>query len=145
MGLVVRDVVRRGASMAEGVSPFFISVDKRYLSEPYMLTVLTRINASATILDVGRVGAPLSSEERRVFEEHVIGKKVLLHVSPGGFAASRDALYFCEESWALLRDAGVLPEEYEVKVRVTELTIRELSTGEERRVEVYPYRDVEGR
>jgi len=90
--------------IVKGASPFYISVDKRYLSEPFMISVLARATAKATILGVSKVSAQLTPDEKKVFEEHVVGREVSLFVAPGAFVSIYDALYFHEESWALLRD-----------------------------------------
>ncbi|WP_069807871.1 hypothetical protein [Vulcanisaeta thermophila] len=83
----------------------------------------------------------MSDNERRVIEEHVIGKELRLLLMPG-LLTYYDNLYFDEESRAILRDVGVFPDEYRIKVRLTEVEVR---SGAETKgvLKLYPYRDIE--
>lgn len=140
--MVVSSLLRRKFSLWKGVSPIYISIDKKYLSQQYGLTDLkVEYWVYGTILDVSRLGGPLSDDERRVVEEHVIGKDVKLYLIPA-FLTYYDSLYFDENSWVILRDAGIFPDEYKVKVRLTKVEIRE-SGKLAKEVELYPYRNIE--
>lgn len=142
MPLVVSSLLKRGFSVRTGVSPIYISVDKKYLSQQYELTnLLASYWVYGSILDVSKLREPLSSDERKIFEEHVLGKDVKFYLVPG-LLVYYDSLYFDEDSWRILRDAGVFPDEYRVKVKLTKVEISEPGKPA-REVELYPYRSIE--
>jgi len=93
-----------------------------------------------TIVDVSKVYGPLTGAEREVLERHVIGRGVRLYLVPG-VLTGYDKLHFDRESWSVLRDAGVFPDEYRVKLRLLKVEVK--AAGEVKEVNLYPYRDVE--
>mgnify|MGYP001772862445 CR=1 FL=1 len=96
-----------------------------------------------TILDVSKLAEPLSSDEKRVLEEHVLERDVRLYLVPG-FLIYYDSLYLDKDSWKIFRDAGVFPDEYRVKIKLLRAEIREAGKPF-REVELYPYRAIETR
>ncbi|MEM4970841.1 MAG: hypothetical protein QXE01_06275 [Sulfolobales archaeon] len=141
MPLIVSSILRRGISPRTGVSPCYLSVDRRYLSSQYALRSLSADYwIYGSILEVSRIHRPLSDTEKKVIEEHVIGRNVKFYLTPG-FLIPYDSLYFEEASWSILRDAAIFPDEYMVKVKLFKVEIR--GDGEDRVVELYPHRDVE--
>ena len=79
----------------------------------------------------------LSDEERKVFEEHVVGRTVRFYLTPA-LLTGYDNLYFDEDSWSILRDVGVFPHEYKLRVKLSKLIIE----PEGKTIKLYPYRDV---
>lgn len=69
-----------------------------------------------------------------------MGKPARFYLVPGVLAAY-DRLYLDEETWSRLRDCGVFPGEYVVKVRLLRLRLRDPAGGE-RVLELYPYAEV---
>jgi hypothetical protein len=60
MPLIVTSLLRRGFSVKPGVSPVYISVDKKYLSLQYELTLLTaEYWIHGTTLDVSKLYEPI--------------------------------------------------------------------------------------
>jgi len=139
--LIVSSVLRRDWPQRGDVSSICIYVDKKYLSQQYELTsLITDYWVHGNIVDVSKVYGSLSSAEREIIEKHVIGKSVRLYLVPG-VIVGYDKLYFDKESWSILRDAGIFPDEYRVKLKLLRVEIK--TAGEVKEVDLYPYRDVE--
>jgi len=139
--LVVSSVLRREWSLRDDVSPMCVYVDKRYLSQQYELTsYAVEYWVHGAIVDVSKVYGPLTSAEREVLERHVIGRGVRLYLVPG-VLTGYDKLHFDRESWGVLRDAGVFPDEYRVRLKLVKVEVKTPKGVEE--VSLYPYRDVE--
>lgn len=140
MPLIVSSILHRGWSLRRDLSSIHIYVDKKYLSQQYELTYfLNEYWVYGNIIDVQRVYGSLSSTEKEVFEKHVIGRNVKLFLVPG-ILIINDSLYFDNESWSILRDAGVVPDEYRVKMKLIKVEIKEASGFRE--LDLYPYRDI---
>ena len=137
MPLIVEDTLREGIAPQMGVSPMYICVDSKYLSKQYRVPFLVKCWLEGEILEVSRFLGELSIEERRVFKEHVVGKHVKLYLMQA-FITAYDNLYFDDNSWAILRDAGVFPGEHKLKVRLSKLIIE----PERKTLSLYPYRDI---
>ncbi len=137
MPLIVEDALREGVRLLEGVSPICISVNSKYLSRQYGPPILATCWVKGEILGVSKVSGTLSDEERKVFEEYVVGKTVRFYLSPG-FLTPYDTLYFDENSWSILRDVGLFPSEYRLKVKLSKLIIE----PEGKTINLYPYRDI---
>ncbi len=105
MPLIVEDIIKEGLTLAKGVSPFYIEVESKYLSRPYQLSITDRYWAKGIVLDVSKTTGPLPREEEEVIRKHVLGKNIRLFILPALLTAY-DRLYFDEESWSILRDAG---------------------------------------
>jgi len=141
MPLIVSSVIRKGWSFRSDVSSICIYVDKKYLSQQYELTSFTATYwVHGSIVDVSKVYGPLSSTEKEILERYVIGKSVRLYLVPG-IITGYDMLYFDKESWNILRDAGVFPDEYRVKMRLVKVKVEAVEGVKE--VNLYPYRDIE--
>jgi len=115
----------------------YISVESEYLSRQYQLRPTTSWWVKGEILRVIKITGMPSEEEKRVFEQYVVGKHVRLYLVPA-FLLPYDYLYFDSDSWAILRDAGVFPDEYELEVKLYEL----INEQKGKVIELYPYRDV---
>jgi len=139
--LVVSSIIRKGWSFRSDVSSICVLVDKKYLSEQYELKYFIEVYwVYGSIIDVVNVHKPLTSIEKEVFEKHVIGRNIKLYLVPGFFTAY-DTLYFDNNSWSILRDVGVFPDDYKVKLKLVRVEIQGV-TGV-RELELYPYRDIE--
>ncbi len=127
--------------MRADVSPVYVCVDGKYLSRQYGLTDLaTEYWVRGTVVGVWRVYGSLSSAEREVIEKYVVGKGVRLYLVPG-ILTHYDSLYFDEDSWSVLRDVGIFPDEYRVRLKLLKVVVS--AGGEVKEVSLYPYRDIE--
>jgi len=141
MPLFVSSVLRRSFSLRADVSPVYVCVDGKYLSRQYGLTDLaTEYWVRGTVVGVWRVYGSLSSAEREVIEKYVVGKGVRLYLVPG-ILTHYDSLYFDEGSWSVLRDVGIFPDEYRVRLKLLKVVVG--AGGEVKEVSLYPYRDIE--
>jgi len=139
--LIVSSKLHREWSLRDDVSPVCIYVDKKYLSQQYGLTLLNvEYWVHGTILDLSKAYGLLTSAEREVIEKYVVGRSARLYLIPG-ILLGYDKLHFDTESWSMLRDAGVFPDEYKVKLKLLRVEVKRLA--EVREVSLYPYRDVE--
>jgi len=146
MPLIVEDVLRYGVSLRDGVTAMYIMVESTFLSKQYNIPLPILMNAwvEGVILDVDKVSGELTSEERAILESHVIGKAVRFYVVAGLFSPY-DELYFDESSWAPLRDAGLFPWQYKIKVKLESLSIEDVASGKKKKLALYPYRDITAR
>lgn len=135
MPLIVEDILRSGFVVRSDVSPVYIIVSAKYLSRQYLLQPLQTYWVEGTILAVEKATGALSEEEKAVFEKHVFNKEVRLLLVPGPLIGY-DSLYFDLNSWALLRDAGIFPGDYKVKIKLLRM-----ATGE-KTLDLYPYRNI---
>ena len=72
----------------------------------------------------------------------MLGREVRFYLVPG-ILSFYDSLHFDGDSWAVLRDCGVFPGEYRVRVRLLRVEVRNRESGGTVEVmELYPYRDV---
>jgi len=139
--LIVSSILRREWTLRGDVSSMCIYVDKKYLSQQYELTSLSaEYWVYGTIIDVSRVHGLLPSVEKEVIERHVVGKSVRLYLVPA-ILSDYDKLYFDEDSWSILRDVGIFPNEYKIKMKLLKVEVK--VEGRVREVSLYPYRDVE--
>jgi len=137
MPLIVSSILHKSWPPRGDVSPMCVYVDKKYLSQQYELTLVTEDYwVYGTVVDVSKVYGPLPSAEREILERHVIGRSVRLYLVPG-ILVGYDTLCFDKESWGMLRDAGVFPDEYRVKLKLLKVEVKGREVG------LYPYRDVE--
>ena len=137
MPLIVKSVLREGIALRADITPMYISVENKYLSRQYQIRPLTSWWVKGEILRVNKITGMPSEEEKKVFEQYVVGKHVRLYLVPA-LLMPYDYLYFDSDSWAILRDAGVFPGEYELEVKLHEL----ISEQEGKTIKLYPYRDV---
>jgi len=137
MPLIIEDILRRGASPQKGVSPMYISVYSKYLSRQYNLLPSTKYWVEGEILGVSRVLDTLSDEEKEILEKYVVGRSVKFYLIVG-ILIPYDHFYFDEDSWSILRDVGVFPDEYKLRVKLSKLIVE----TEGKTINLYPYRDV---
>ena len=122
MGLVLEMAIRKGIISREDIINIYLNVPKTHLSEPYELPGKTAIIGE--ILDIKSMKAKLTEEEAKI--EEVIGKEIrfILFKNILGFY---DTLYISKGSWPILRDYGILPDEYILKVKVDEEVMSEIT------------------
>jgi len=144
VGLIVKNTIKQGAIPFTDVSPFYINVDAKYLSRQHQIPFFSISFADGQILEVSKLIEPLTSEEKTIFTKHVVGKEVRFYVSRAVLVAY-DSLYLDNSSWSILRDVGIFPDEYELKVRINKIEVSPRPEGQKQVLEVYPYRDVEAR
>ncbi|OYT47300.1 MAG: hypothetical protein B6U85_05575 [Desulfurococcales archaeon ex4484_42] len=82
MPLIVESTLYEGFKPRGDVSPMYISVSNKYLSKQYRPPIAT-CWVEGEILEVSRISGTLSDDERRAFEEYVIGKTVRFYLAPG--------------------------------------------------------------
>lgn len=141
MPLIVEDIIKEGIAPRDDLVPFYIEVDSWYLSKQYDIKLFYTAWVEGTVLDVSRVTGEMTLEERKIVEEHVIGKNVKPYITPALFLPF-DRLYFDKNSWAILRDTAIFPHEYRVKIKIVKLIIKDPLTQQETSYSFYPYRDI---
>ncbi len=77
---------------------------------------------------MSKIRGPLPSVEREVIEKHVIGRSARLYLVLS-ILTSYVKLYFDRDSRAIVRDAGVFPDEYGAELRLVKV---EVGAGSER-------------
>jgi len=134
MGLILENRLEEGyAAPSERAVNVYLSVQKKYLSNPYELPRDTIITGK--ILDIKKVLGDLTAEEAEIIQNEIIGKDIEFILIPVTFGTV-DELYISRDSWPMLRDCGILPREYSVRVILTR------ANYDEKSVEIYPKRDV---
>lgn len=133
MGLILRRVLYSIDASLEGASRVFIWVPKRTLSQPYELPMYSILQAK--ILEVALRERGLSAEEKKIFDE-LIGKPIdfILVLRKTG---TDDALFISSSTWPTLRDYGVLPEQFEIELKI------EKARFDDKILSIYQKRDVE--
>jgi hypothetical protein len=130
--LIVESILEKGFSY--GVhSGFYLLVPKKHLSDPYNLKILETYEVEGEVLDVKKVYGELVGDEVKVKE--LVGTLLKFILTPS-IIGSYDYLYITEESWSILRDYGVLPGDFILKVKLIRIKIGE------KVVDIYPKRDV---
>ena len=130
--MIVESTLEKGLSY--GVhSGFYLLVPKKYLFDPYNLKIFETYEVEGEVLDVKKVYGELVGDEVKVKE--LVGAPLKFILTPS-VIGSYDYLYITEESWSILRDYGVLPGDFILKVKLTRIKI------EEKVVDIYPKRDV---
>jgi len=133
--LLVRDVIKQGMPIP-GASNIYMIVDSRYLSGPFSIMIFDDAVCYGEIVGISRVSKAETPSELKELK----GRQVSMKVIPGVILGV-DFLYFKKESWELLRDYGVIPNEYEVTVRISELE-KKTPVGKIERHKVFPKREV---
>lgn len=132
MPLIVESILEKGLPHAVH-SGIYLSVPKKYLFDPYNLKVLETYEVEGEILDVRKIHGELVGDEVKIKELVGTSLKFILFTNIIG---SYDYLYITEDSWSIIRDYGVLPGDFILKVKLTHIKIGE------RVVEIYSKRDV---
>lgn len=88
-------------------------------------------------MNVSKYHAELSKEEKELFEKNIIGRKVKFLLMPG-ILTRFDYLCLDKESWALLRDCGIFPGDYVLRVKLNKI----INTTKNLTIDLYPYRDI---
>lgn len=116
----------------ENATSLYLRILKKYLSQPYELPGGTVVKGKIT--EIKGIAELLSEKELEAMKE-IIGKEVefILGVA---FLGSYDYLFIAKSSWSILRDYGIIPEEFVIEVTLTEIELN----GEI--VEIYPKRDI---
>lgn len=110
----------------------FLRVPKRLLSEPYELGDGAAV--SGEILEVKKWLSSPTEEEVSVFRE-LAGKSVEFALLTQ-ILGTEDHLYLTRETWSLLRDYGILPEDYVLRVKLVK------AEYEGKELDIYPKRSV---
>jgi len=143
MALIVKSMLRKGYSLSSDFSDVYLEVDNKYLSKQYIPSLLTKqkIWVTGTFLEVSKIYGEISKEEMDVFQKFIVGKSAKFFLIPG-LLVPYDKLYLDQASWISLRDCGIFPEEYQIKVRLEKMIAIEPSTEKTQEIELYPHRDV---
>jgi hypothetical protein len=144
MALIIKSILKKGFSLSSDISNVYLEVDRKYLSEQYSihsLLIAQKIWIAGTFLEVSKIYGVLSKEETDVFQKYIIGKPAKFYLVPG-FLVTYDRLYLDKASWTSLRDCGIFPEEYQIKVRLEKMIAIEALTQKTQETELYPHRDI---
>jgi len=126
----------------KGISAMYVDVDKKYLSEQYDLTDLSKEYwVYGRIIDVIK-DSPISEDEKKLLEQYVINREVKLFLVPGLFSSFYDKLYFDNDTWGILRDIGIIRGEYKLKIKLYKVEIIGSNGIKEGEINLYPYRDI---
>jgi|LJSS01.1.fsa_nt_gb hypothetical protein len=109
----------------------YLYIPQKYLSTPYNLKLSNYYDIEGEILDIKKFYGVLEKDEIKIRE--VIGKNINFVLYVGFF---NDYLYITENSWPLLRDYGVLPEDYVLKVKLLRIKV------DNNVIDIYPKRDI---
>lgn len=134
MPLIIKGLLRRGIPESGRHVGVYIEVRKDRLSEPYNCIIPYYYEVDGEILDLEKFMGQLVGEEAKLKE--LIGKSVKFILAPT-LLGTYDYLYISEASWNLFRDYGVFPEEYVLKVKLTQIKMDEKS------IPIFPKRNVE--
>jgi hypothetical protein len=144
MALIIKSTLRKGFALSSDISDVYLEVDNKYLSRQYTIPnmlITQKIWIVGTFLEVSKISGVLSREEIDVFQKYVIGKSAKFYLIPA-LLITYDKLYLDQASWTLLRDCGIFPEEYQIKVRLEKMITIEPSTQRTQETELYPHRDI---
>jgi len=132
MGLIIKGfLVTYALSPSEGAVGIGLQVQKRYLSAPYALPGGSSLKG--TILEIAKLGK-VSEEDTKAIGQ-LTGKEVkfVVHTTWVG----SDYLLLSAQSWSILRDYAILPDEwYQFKIRLEEAEV------DGKTVKLYPVRDL---
>ena len=130
--LIIESTLEKG--LPYGIhSGVYLLVPKKYLSDPYNLKTMETYEVEGEILDVRKIYGELVGEEVKIKE--LVGKPLKFILSTN-VIGNYDNLFIAEDSWSTLRDYGVLPGDFILKVKLTRIKIGE------KLVEIYSKRDV---
>ncbi|MCS7366915.1 MAG: hypothetical protein NDF52_03445 [archaeon YNP-WB-062] len=133
MPLIIEARLERGVPVTGRHVGVYLSLSKKYLSEPYNLSPPRSYDVEGEIMDIKKVWGELEKEELKLKE--IIGIRINFSLSVA-VIGTYDFLYISERSWPILRDYGVLPEDYVLRVKLLRIKM----DGEV--LEIYPKRDV---
>jgi len=132
MGLILTRILYSVDASLENASRIFIWVPRRALSLPYELPMYSILKGE--ILNVDTAEAVISGDLKKILEE--LRAKPIEFILFKRKTGSQDALFLSSDTWPTLRDYGVLPEQYEIEVRICEARF------DDKTVDIYPKRDV---
>ena len=123
MGLIVENFIMSAPYFQpENAVSAYLLVPSKYLSEAYEL-------AEGSII-AGEILGITDLLGRDVEEtEEVIGANILFVLVT---AISNDYLFISKDSWPLLRDYGIVAEDYRLRVKITSAKVNE------EEIEIYP-------
>lgn len=116
-----------GSQKVEGASLMRITVEKSYLSVPYEIKPRTKISGEIITFYEKNMGGVTKISGMPPLKVDFI----LMPANVG-----TDSLYISEESWAVMRDYGLLPDKI-----VLDIILRTIHLGDEK-IEIYPKRNV---
>ena len=128
MGLILKGTLEsRGIVVPEGAVNIFLYVPKDRLSELYELQ--DDVVILGEILEIEEIGKEFKEADE------MVGKEIEFVVHLGALG-SYDGLYLSRDSWPLLRDYGIFPDYFMIKVILKEIR------SDEETIPIYPKRDV---
>jgi len=133
MGLILEDILKEetiGSLVPKDATGAYLSVPRRSLSVPYEL--LDETVVTGEIREIKTWPEGVTDEAAR----EIVGMEIefvlrLTHL--GNF----DDLFILKKSWPLLRDYGILPGQYKIKI-----ILKEAKFGGEDVKKIYPKRDL---
>jgi len=138
MGLILNHMELRSSSLSDlkGASNIYIMIDKRFLSKSYDLPSLT--NLEGEILDIEYVDPDKSIRFRQTLSDILeeLKKNPISFVLFTSSVGTYDFLIIAADSWARIRDFGLISEQYTLSVKITKAILKDKT------IEIYPKRDV---
>lgn len=131
MGLILKSYLKTGYASAEGISKQHFSVPRRVLSDPYNLSNWDAI--AGKILEVDSIFT--STLEDIAALNQLKDKEIILSLYKL-FLGTYDDLYLETESWEMIREYGIIPGQYNFKLKLTTVVTYGVT------IEIYPKRDV---
>lgn len=123
MGLIVENFIKSDDLLKpENAVSAYLLVPSKYLSEAYEL-----VDGSIIAGEILGIKDLLGRDVEG--REEVIGAKISFVLVT---VFSNDYLYISKDSWPLLRDYGIIAEDYSLRVRITTATVNE------EEIEIYP-------
>jgi hypothetical protein len=134
MPLIIEGRLEKWISSSPGkYVGIYLDIPKKYLSIPYNLKSSNYYDVEGEILDIKKFYGVLEKDEIKIRE--VIGKNINFVLYVFGLGIN-DSLYIAESSWPLLRDYGILPEDYVLKVKLLRIKV------DNNVIDIYPKRDI---
>ncbi|CAD6494794.1 MAG: hypothetical protein EMLJLAPB_00952 [Candidatus Argoarchaeum ethanivorans] len=123
MGLIVEDLIKSNSYLKpENAASVYLAVQDKYLSVPYELHEGSIITGQILgITDIMGRGV----EEVK----NLIGSTITFVIVN---VVGTDYLFISRDSWPLLRDYGIMPEDYKLRVKIISARVNE------EEIEIYP-------
>lgn len=131
MGLIAEAILDTVEVNIENATNIYIPLEKEYLSIPYELPNLSKIEAE--LLRIQSL-EPLPPEDIELIKrlQGIAFELILLRIKRG----KHDLLFITNNSWIMIRDYGILPKKFAIRIKI----IRAIYNGES--VDIFPLRDV---
>lgn len=126
MSLIIdMKTVYKGENAPAECSPVRITLEKKYLSLPYNLDSDDKIIGEVNGI-YNRFGVPITTP----------GFKIAIMFKLFSANVTTDSLYITKDTWAVLRDYGVIPDDTMIGVKIIEVESHGVKT------KIYPHRDI---